>query len=274
MMKKPMLFLGHVPEKLQVGGGARLFAAAGLCAVVAGCGADGMSSTAPAATLLESHPGCLGTLFADGTQAQDLSTAAAYSASWTGGWVLPQLNNGALAFGPHPMTTDWWENYSPTTSKQKPGDVLICARVRMTPEISGSPNDNTFELTMRLPDNPGFETAGMDLSLEANAGLTRLRTRTGADSHIDYDTKPLASAPGTALTYELLLFGQGNRFVAEARNTNTGQAVLLRASATLPAGGAVTMLGWRNRQGAYIDRLVIGQPSLSISGTLLSELSP
>lgn len=248
--------------------------ALGGAALSSGAGCGGATEAPGAMPLLATHPGCPLTLFADGTLPQDLSTAAAYGAAWTGGWVQPQIKNGALAFGPHPMTMNWWENYSPTASKQKPGDVLICARLRMTPEQGGGASDNSFELTMRLPDGAGYETAGMSLELEANSGTARLRTRTGDNAWTTYESKPIASAPGAELTYELLLFGQGNRFFAEVKNTQTGEIVLLHASATFPAGGAVTLLGWRNRYGAYVDRLVLGQPSLGIAGALTTELSP
>jgi hypothetical protein len=253
-------------------GGASLLGSLVICGALAGCG--GTSEAPGAMPLLVTHPGCPLTLFADGTLPQDLSTQAAYGAAWTGGWVQPQIKNGALAFGPHPMTANWWENYSPTASKQKPGDVLLCTKLRMTPEAGGAASDNSFELTMRLPDGAGFETAGMTLDLEVNGGVARLRTRTGDNQWTTYESKPIAGEPGAEITYELLLFGQGNRFLAEVRNTKTGQVVILHASATFPAGGAVTMLGWRNRYGAYVDRLVMGQPSLNIAGTLASELNP
>lgn len=224
--------------------------------------------------LLATFAGCPSTLFADRTAPQDLSSQAAFEAAWRPAWAKPQVKDGALAFGPHPLTADWWENYSPATSLDKPGDVLLCARVRLTPQENDPVGDNSFELTMRLPESAMYETSGMVLLVEGNASSVRLRTRTGQDSWTNYARAPLRLQSGSETTLELLLYGQGQRFVAEVKNTSTGEIARLRADSSLPAGGAVTLLGWRSRNGIFVDKLVIGPPSTTAAERLMTALQP
>lgn len=177
------------------------------------------------------------------------------------------------------MSENWWENYSPITSLDKPGDVLICARLRLSPDadIDASTDDggaegggdttaagsNTFEITMRLPDDAGFETAGMALQIQANASQIVLHTRTGSDTWITHDTAPFTLSSSAIATVDVLLFAQGSHFFAQARNVDTGQLVDLHAEYNLPAGGAVSLLGWRERAPTFVDRIVIGVPTAS-----------
>ena len=126
--------------------------------------------------LLATFGGCDGPLFADGTKPQDLSTQTAFDSAWTTNWAKPQIKEGALTFGPHPLTADWWDNYSPTATVAKPGDVLICARMRLMSQQNDPAGDNSFELTMRNPDAAMYETSGMVLLIEGNASQVGLRT--------------------------------------------------------------------------------------------------
>ena len=164
-------------------------------------GADAASS------LLATSPNCPLSLFEPGTSPQDFSTDASIAGVWIPNYAAPQPSaSGSLQFGPHPMSDNWWENYSPITSLDKPGDVLICARLRLSPDVdsdAGSDDggvdgggdatfagSNTFEITVRLPDDAAFETAGMALQIQANASQVVLHTRTGAASWITHDTAP------------------------------------------------------------------------------------
>lgn len=226
------------------------------------------------APLLGTYGGCAAELFASGTQPQDFSSQAALDLAWKTGWAQPQIKDGALTFGPHPLTADWWENYSPAASLDKPGDVLLCARVRLTAQTADPASDNSFELTMRNPDGAMYETSGMALLIEGNASFVGLRTRTGPEVWATYDRKPLALKSGEESTLELLLFGQGSRFFAEVKNVATGQITQLRAEAGLPAGGAVTLLGWRTRSGIQMDKLVLGAPSQAAAAVLLPAVTP
>lgn len=224
--------------------------------------------------LLATFGGCDGPLFADGTKPQDLSTQTAFDSAWTTNWAKPQIKEGALTFGPHPLTADWWDNYSPTATVTKPGDVLICARMRLMSQQNDPAGDNSFELTMRNPDAAMYETSGMVLLIEGNASQVGLRTRTGADTWVRYARAPLRMESGNQTTFDLLLYGQGSRFVAEVKNHNTGEIVRMRGDAPLPAGGAVTMVGWRSRNGIFVDKLIFGAPSVQAGEQLMTALSP
>lgn len=272
-----------------------LFALTSLLALVPGCGSKGGQEAPPPSPqndagamqdltvapdlsgpgpLLGTYQDCAAELFASGTKPQDFSSQTALAMAWKTGWAQPQIKGGVLTFGPHPLTADWWENYSPAASLDKPGDVLLCARVRLTAQAGDPVSDNSFELTMRNPDDAMYETSGMALLVEGNASFVGLRTRTGPQDWATYDRKPLALKSGEESTLELLLFGQGSRFVAEVKNVATGQITRLRAEAGLPAGGAVTLLGWRTRSGIQMDKLVLGGPSAAAAAVLLPAVTP
>ena len=230
---------------------------------------------APPATdrpLLARYPGCPSTLFDEAVAAQDFTNAAAYAVNWRGAWAAPSLQDGALVFGPHPMSPNWWENYSPTTSTHAFPDPLACARIRMTRDDRDDAWSNSFELTVRLAPDAPYETAGMTLLVLVNAGELRLRTRTGDSAWTTYDAAPLKTAAGSESTFDLLLFAQGPRFFAQARNVDSSETADLRATAVLPAGDLVSLLGWRNRAAARVDRLVLGPAAASIARELESRL--
>jgi hypothetical protein len=226
--------------------------------------------------LLETSPNCPLSLFEPGTSPEDFSSDASIAGHWIPNYAAPEPSaGGSLQFGPHPMSDNWWENYSPITSVAKPGDVLICARLRLSPDAdadagaddSGSDStgasSNTFELTMRLPDDAGFETAGMALEIAANASQIALHTRTGSDTWITHDTAPFTLSSSAISTVDVVLFAQGSSFVAQARNVDSGEVAHLHADYNLPAGGAVSLLGWRERAPTFVDRLVMGVPTAS-----------
>lgn len=224
--------------------------------------------------IFSAFPGCGPELFTDGTKPEDFSSQMAFEQGWLTAWTKPQVSSGALSFGPHPLSADWWENYSPATTRSKPGDVLLCARLRMMAQKNDPVGDNSIELTMRIPDAAMYETAGMVLLISGNAAQVSLRTRTGPDSWVHYAQAPLAMDSGVETAYDVLLYGQGSRFVAEVRNTLTGQIAQLRADSPLPAGGAVSLVGWRSRNGIAVDKLMLGQPSVAAAERLMTALSP
>ncbi|HEX7665049.1 MAG TPA: hypothetical protein VF407_11075 [Polyangiaceae bacterium] len=227
--------------------------------------------------LLAQAPNCPLSMFASGTAAEDFSSDASVGADWAPNWVAPVPNAGSLRFGPHPMNENWWENYSPTTSTSKPGDVLVCARLRISadPEADAGAvaavdagdtdgaSSNTFEITVRLPDDAGFETSGMALQMRANDSKIVLHTRTGSDTWITHDSAPFAFAASSITTVDVAIFAQGSRFFAQARNVDTGDVATLHATYDMPAGGAVNLLGWRERGATFVDRMVIGVPAAS-----------
>lgn len=285
-----LLFAGRAPM-LSTVGMRSLLVLAGLCALPdcdskGGQAADPMpdqarsdrvdlgADMASPRPLLASYSSCQSELFSDGVKPQDFSTQMAFEAAWRPAWAKPQVQAGSLVLGPHPLTADWWENYSPAESIDKPGDVLLCARVRLTTQVNDPLVDNSFELTMRRPETGMYETSGMVLMIEGNASYVTLRTRTGPDTWTTYDRAPLRMISGNEATYEVLLYGQDQRFVAEVKNTSTGDITRLRGEAALPAGGSVTVLGWRARSGIFVDTLVMGAPSQAVKDRLLTALMP
>lgn len=235
--------------------------------------AESSRDLAAPATILGSSAGCGSELFADGTKPEDFSSQAAFEAGWQLAWSKPQISAGHLALGPHPLSPDWWENYSPATTRGKPGDVLLCARLRLTTQKNDPAEDNSIELTLRNPDGAMYETAGMVLLVSGNAETVQLRTRTGPDSWVRYAQAGLRMESGVETSYDLLLFGQGSHFVAEVRNNSSAQVVRLRGDSPLAAGGAASLVGWRSRNGIYIDQLILGQPSLPIAERLMTALA-
>ena len=78
---------------------------------------------------------------------------------------------------------------------------------------------------------------------------------------------------GVETAYDVLLYGQGSRFVAEVRNTLTGQIAQLRADSPLPAGGAVSLVGWRSRNGIAVIQADAGS-ALGGGGRATDDCTP
>jgi len=212
-------------------------------------------------------------LFAVMPYAEEFDDQVGYDAHWLGSWAAPVLAGGALNFGPHPLTPDWWDNYSPTASTEKYGDTLLCAHIRLTPPATAIPNDDLFEITVRLPDGAMFETAGMSLAIDTANEQALLRTRVAEAQWVDYAEAPLSFDRDVENTVEALVYGQGDKYVVEVRNTAyPDDIVVLTAEATFGPTGQTTLLGWRDSKAVHVDRLVIGEPSAVAYDRLAAEL--
>ncbi|MFO0665388.1 MAG: hypothetical protein U0174_15645 [Polyangiaceae bacterium] len=127
-----------------------------------------------------------------------------------------------------------------------------------------------MEFGIRVPDGAPYEASGVTLQLRPNDTKALLHTRTGADTWTTHDTKPF-SLPKGASTLDVLLFARGTRFVAQVRNVDTGQKIELLAAYTLPLGGALTMVGWRQASPTFVDRMVIGVPTVAIEKRVFAQ---
>jgi len=192
---------------------------------------------------------------------EEFDSAAGYAARWTGSYVAPRVSEGALLFGPHPLSANWWENYSPTGTNRTFGDAALCARMVLTPANSGD-NTGTVEFSLR----GGSE--GMVVSVRGYNGDVFLQTRRPDGSWIQHATAPLAFARDVAQTVDVLLVAEGNRFRAEVRNVSSGVTATLRTQFTVAAVGQASMVGWMLRNPARVERLRIGRPSAEAARVL------
>lgn len=231
------------------------------------CGPDS------AGPLLNCFVGCPDELFAVPPYVEEFDVQAQYDAHWKGTWAAPTLAGGALNFGPHPMTMDWWDNYSPTWSKLEYGDALLCARLRLTPPMVGIPEEDMFEITSRLPADAAFETGAMSLGLLTADEQLVFRTRIAESQWQDHAEAPFPLDRGVENTLDVLIYAQGDKYVAELRNAAYPDDItVLPATAQFSPKGLVTLLGWRNSEAVHVDRLVLGGPSADVYEKLAAEL--
>lgn len=231
------------------------------------CGPDS------AGPLLNCFVGCPDELFAVPPYVEEFDDKAQYDAHWGGTWAAPTLAGGALNFGPHPMTMDWWDNYSPAWSKQEYGDALLCVRMRLTPPMVGIPDEDMFEITSRLPADAAFETGAMALGLLTADEQLVFRTRIDEAQWQDHAEAPFPLDRGVENTLDVLIYAQGDKYVAELRNAAYPDDItVLPASAQFSPKGLVTLLGWRNSEAVHVDRLVLGAPSADAQPKLVAEL--
>src|SRR5690606_13194065 len=142
---------------------------------------------------------------------------AQYDANWGGSWAKPTLAGGSLNFGPHPMTMDWWDNYSPAYTTKKYGDALLCARLRLTPPTIAIPSEDMFEITVRLADDAQFETGAMSLGLFTAEEQLLFRTRIAEAQWQIHAEADLPLDRGVENTLDVLVYAQGDKYVAELR---------------------------------------------------------
>jgi hypothetical protein len=223
--------------------------------------------------LLNCHVGCPEALFAVPAYVEEFDDPTKYAEQWTGTWAAPTVAGGSLNFGPHPMTPDWWDNYSPTWSKKEYGDTLVCARLRLTPPMIAIPDEDMFEITARVPEEAAFETGAMSLGLLTADKKLVFRTRITADQWQEHGDAPFALDRGVENTIDVLFYGQGDKYVAELRNNAyPDEITVLPATAQLSPTGMLTLLGWRDRDAVHVDRLVIGAPAAEVLDRLVAEL--
>ncbi|MDB4932531.1 MAG: hypothetical protein JWM10_5015 [Myxococcaceae bacterium] len=203
---------------------------------------------------------CPTAMFASVDLDEDFDSATSYAARWTGSHVAPQVSGGALAFGPHPLTANWWENYSPTSSNRSFGDALLCATFSFTPAASGD-GTGTLEVSLR------GVSEGMVVSVRGYNRDVVLQTKRADGTWAVHATAPLAFERDVAQTVDVMLLAAGDRFRAEVRNVTTGATVSLRAQYALPAG-PVGLLGWMLRNAARVDRVRVGPPSAEVTRVL------
>jgi hypothetical protein len=225
------------------------------------------------ATIFECFEGCEAAMFTAIDFADEFEDPATFAIDWSTSWEAPQVQGDMLHFGPHPMATDWWLDYSPATTGAAWADVVTCMRAHVVEGSDLAEGDNTLELTVRLPSGALYETAGMVIGVQPNAGLTWLRTRIDDGSSVVHDTRELEYAAGVDNTLDVLVYGEGtDRFVAEVYNRTTDDHVTLVATATMAAAGHVSLLGWRNAEPARVERIVIGSASEVVQARLDAAL--
>jgi hypothetical protein len=185
----------------------------------------------------------------------DFGAASTYAQDWSGSYVAPTLTAGGLQFGPHPESSNWWENYSPTGTKATNfGDVLACVRLRM--HVGGDAGENSFQISLR----GGSE--GMVLSYSAKAqGFGMSRKTSANDTWQSYSGGTVTLAAGDD-DIELALYGRGTDFFAQMKDVATGRVYALKASEpSLPPTGVVGMLGWELAHPLVVTRIAIGTPT-------------
>jgi hypothetical protein len=223
--------------------------------------------------LLNCYVGCPDELFAVPPYVEEFDDPAQYDAHWSGTWAAPTVAGGSLNFGPHPMTMDWWDNYSPTWTKEEYGDALLCARLRLTPPMVAVPDEDMFEITMRLPADAAFETGAMSLGLLTAESQLVFRTRIDEAQWQIHADAPFPLDRGVENTLDVLIYGQGDKYVAELRNAAYPDDItVLPAEAQFSPTGLMTLLGWRDSAAVHVDRLVIGGPSAETYDRLAAEL--
>lgn len=226
-----------------------------------------------AGPLLNCYVGCPEELFAVPPYVEEFDDPAQYDANWSGTWVAPMVAGGSLNFGPHPMTLDWWDNYSPTWSKEEYGDALLCARLRLTPPMIGIPDEDMFEITARVPEDAAFETGAMSLGLLTADAQLLFRTRIDEAQWQLHAEAEFPLDRGVENTLDVLIYSQGDKYVAELRNAAyPDEIIVLPATAQFSPTGLVTLLGWRNSTAVHLDRMVIGGPSAEAYDRLAAEL--
>jgi hypothetical protein len=236
-------------------------------------GADA-DSCAPGggAPVLSCFTGCARELFDGSPFAEEFDDATAYASTWTPSYVAPTVAGGALTFGPHPMSSNWWENYSPTLTNATFGDGLSCVRFRMTPSTVVDPaGADSLEIITRLPETgASHETSGMVLNVRGPESDARLLTRLSATEWAYHATEKLTFVGADEQIVEALLYGKGNRFVAEIKIGS--KVVTLRTTYAVAATGRFGLLGWRNRKATYVDRAIVGAPTAAVAARLDAKL--
>jgi hypothetical protein len=242
---------------------------------------DGTSSSTDGETgvdpcegpLLNCYAGCPAELFAVPPYVEEFDDPAQYDAHWSGTYAAPMVAGGALNFGPHPMTMDWQDNYSPTWSKEEYGDALLCARLRLTPPMIGIPDEDMFEITSRLPADAAFETGAMSLGLLTADAQLLFSTRIDEAQWQNHAEATFPLDRGVENTLDVLIYAQGDKYVAELRNAaHPDEVTVLPATAQFSPTGLMTLLGWRDSEAVHLDRLVIGGPSAEVYDRLVAEL--
>lgn len=225
------------------------------------------------APVLACADACAKALFDGAPFVDEFDDATSFAANWKTSWVAPTLQAGSLVFGPHPLTANWWENYSPAMTVATYGDALYCARLRVSPTLAddGSGGD-TLELITRTPAmGAKYETSGMVLMIDGGKNTAYLHTRLDDGTFLTHDTQPLSFAGSDEQTVDALVYGKGDAFVAEVKIGKS--VVVLRAKyASIGSSGLYGLLGWRNHKPWYVDRAIIGAPATDVAARLASEL--
>jgi hypothetical protein len=205
--------------------------------------------------LLDCSSMCPSSLFASVVVSYGGGSAGDYATTWTPTYVEPTPTADGLSFGPHPVSSDWWENYSVTTTKETHlGDVLACVRVLLPVGASGT---NSFELTLR----GGSE--GMVFGVNGLKREVSLSTKASASgTWVEHASAPITLPTGQH-EIELALYGHGNDFAAEWKDVDTGAVGALRATYAVPPEGSAALVGWELPQAALVRRVAIGIPTMA-----------
>ncbi len=204
--------------------------------------------------VLAAFAGCPSTMYAVVALDEEFDSTAVFATRWNPSYVAPTLSSGGLVFGPHPLTANWWENYSPVASRQNFGDAMLCAHLTLTPANTAA-NTGTVELSLR------GVSEGMVVSVRSVDGDVLLQTKRPDGSWLQHANAPMAFTRGARQTVDVVLWASGDRFRAEVRNQTSGAIVALNVRYTLPSTGVAGMLGWMLGNPARVERLQVGTPS-------------
>lgn len=207
--------------------------------------------------VLNAFAGCPRTMYETVSLEEEFDSATTYAARWSGSHVAPSVSGGGLVFGPHPLSSNWWENYSPTATRTTYGDVMLCAHLTLRPASSG-PNTGTLELSLRGPSE------GMVVAVRTVDNDVLLQTKQGDGSWVLHGQAPLAFTLDAPQTVDVVLWASGDRYRAEVRNQSNGALAALGVRYSLPATGVSSLLGWMLRNPARVERFVIGTPSAAV----------
>jgi hypothetical protein len=135
------------------------------------------------------------------------------------------------------------------------------------------PDEDMFEITLRLPEDAAFETGAMSLGLLTAEAQLLFRTRIAQAQWQHHADAPFPLDRGVENTLDVLIYAQGDKYVAELRNAAYPDDItVLPATAQFSPTGLMTLLGWRDSTAVHLDRLVIGGPSAEVYERLVAEL--
>jgi hypothetical protein len=202
-------------------------------------------------------------LFQNVALEDSFGAGSTYNQAWVGTYAAPTLTTNGLQFGPHPLSPNWWDTYSPTDTHESDfGNILFC--IRFVFQIDPS--------AVEIPDGGGSFANGFQMSLRGGSegmvlgigGVSQsigLSTKIDAsNTWVDHGSVAFALVPA-AHTIEMALYGNGNDFSAEAKDVGSGLVQALHTTYALPATGTVEMLGWQLPHPLVVTRVAVGTPS-------------
>jgi hypothetical protein len=217
------------------------------------------TTDAPRATsLLEQAGGCAAALFRRVYVNTGFATAAEVNADFTQSYVRSRPSARGLEVGPHPLTGDWWENYSVIrTSGDAVGAALACVRVSAFVPAQRAVDAEVLDLSVH-----GL-SEGAVLKINLASGEATVRRRLADGTWVDYASFALTLPREREVTFEALLAGVERRYLAEVRVLATPAVPVARLRASVPIAqeGPSGLTGWRLSRVLRVERFTLGEPS-------------